>query len=56
MPTRPARSTTRTTTRAAARPKEQPAQHRSEDDPRIMLDRQVSADLYQPIPPYPTRT
>jgi len=49
MPTRPARTT--------SRPKQRPPeQHRSEDDPRIMLDRAVSADLYEPIPPYPTRT
>jgi NADH-quinone oxidoreductase subunit D len=28
----------------------------SADDPRIMLDREVGADLYDPIPPYPART
>jgi NADH-quinone oxidoreductase subunit D len=28
----------------------------SADDPRITLDRQIGASLYDPIPPYPTRT
>jgi NADH-quinone oxidoreductase subunit D len=28
----------------------------SADDPRILLDRQSGADLFEPIPPYPTRT
>ena len=28
----------------------------SADDPRITLDRQVGVPLYEPIPPYPTRT
>jgi hypothetical protein len=42
MPTRPVRT--------SPRPKQRPPeQHRSEDDPRIMLDREVSADLYEPI-------
>jgi NADH-quinone oxidoreductase subunit D len=26
------------------------------DDPRVMLDRQIGSDLFDPIPPYPTRT
>ena len=55
--TSPARVTTR-----AARPHPQPSaddasarQYSSADDPRVMLDRQVGA-LFEPIPPYPTRT
>ena len=58
MPTRPARPTTRAAGARPARPVEpRPSeQQRSEDDPRIMLDREISADLYEPIPPYPTRT
>jgi NADH-quinone oxidoreductase subunit D len=30
--------------------------HVSADDPRIMLDTEIGAELYEPIPPYPTRT
>jgi len=28
----------------------------SADDPRVILDRQIGIPLYEPIPPYPTRT
>ncbi len=40
--------------RPAAGP--QPQQQPSADDPRIMLDRQVGAGLFDAVPPYPTRT
>jgi len=54
MPSR----TARPNTGAGARPQgpPAPAQHRSEDDPRVMLERDINADMYEPIPPYPTRT
>jgi NADH-quinone oxidoreductase subunit D len=55
MPTRqraPRPSTGRART---TKPGPQPQRQPSTDDPRIMLDRQVGA-LYEPIPPYPTRT
>jgi NADH-quinone oxidoreductase subunit D len=41
--------------RAGARAAE-PERFASADDPRVMLDREVGADLFEPIPPYPTRT
>jgi hypothetical protein len=54
MPTRPPR------TRPAPknRPPEPrpPERQQSEDDPRIMLDREITSELYEPIPPYPMRT
>jgi len=55
MPTRPSaprRPNARATSRAE-RPAPEPVA--SADDPRIMLDRQLGT-LYEPIPPYPTRT
>ena len=55
MPTRqraPRPSTGRART---TKPGPQPQRQPSTDDPRIMLDRQVGV-LYEPIPPYPTRT
>jgi len=30
------------------------AQYASLDDPRVMLDRDIGADLFEPIPPLPT--
>ena len=32
------------------------AQYASLDDPRVMLDRDIGADLFEPIPPVPTTT
>jgi NADH-quinone oxidoreductase subunit D len=32
------------------------AQYASLDDPRVMLDRDIGADLFEPIPPFPTTT
>jgi len=40
----------------AAQKGPQPQQQPSADDPRIMLDRQVGAGLFDAVPPYPTRT
>jgi NADH-quinone oxidoreductase subunit D len=55
MPTRPPapRPSSARARARAAQPIPQPVA--SEDDPRIMLDRQLGT-LYEPIPPYPTRT
>ena len=33
-----------------------PRHFESADDPRITLERDIGADLYEPIPPFPTRT
>ena len=43
---------------ASAAPPPPPAESQqfSTDDPRILLDRQIGVPLYEPIPPYPTRT
>jgi NADH-quinone oxidoreductase subunit D len=41
---------------AAPPPPQAESQHFSTDDPRILLDRQIGVPLYEPIPPYPTRT
>jgi len=54
-PQEPRPSTGRPKTRTGARAAE-PERFASADDPRVMLDRQVGADLFEPIPPYPTRT
>jgi len=55
MPTRPPapRPSSARAKARAAQPIPQPVA--SDDDPRIMLDRQLGT-LYEPIPPYPTRT
>jgi NADH-quinone oxidoreductase subunit D len=41
---------------AAPPPPQAESQQFSTDDPRILLDRQIGVPLYEPIPPYPTRT
>jgi len=41
---------------AAPPPPQADSQQFSTDDPRILLDRQIGVPLYEPIPPYPTRT
>ena len=55
MPTRPPapRPSSARAKARAAQPMPQPVA--SDDDPRVMLDRQLGT-LYEPIPPYPTRT
>src|SRR5664280_2409803 len=59
MPTRPARTKPRPQEPRPQEPRPQEPRprdrHRSEDDPRIMLDRDVGG-LFEPIPPYPPRT
>ena len=52
-PTAPRSQNARARTRAAQ--PQPPQQEPSTDDPRVMLDRQLGT-LYEPIPPYPTRT
>jgi NADH-quinone oxidoreductase subunit D len=56
MPARPTapRSQNARVKARAAQP-QPPQQEPSTDDPRVMLDRQLGT-LYEPIPPYPTRT
>src|SRR5450759_2804475 len=55
MPTRPVRMKPRPQPQQPAQEPRPQEQHRSADDPRIMLDREVRG-LFEPIPPYPPRT
>ena len=56
MPARPtAPRSQNARARARAAQPQPPQQEPSTDDPRVMLDRQLGT-LYEPIPPYPTRT
>jgi NADH-quinone oxidoreductase subunit D len=57
MPTRPAgKSASQKAGRAAPAAPRHPEQTQSADDPRVMLERQITSELFEPIPPYPTRT